>query len=243
MFYDLDSPMIFVEEIRDLLADDGIWVVEQSYLPSMIRANAYDTICHEHLEYYGLRQIKWMTDRAGLAIVDVHLNNINGGSFSVVAAKHGSPIPAQEAKIEALLKAEEAYTGTAVYTDFQNAVYEHRHAMRAFFDERRSKGESVLGYGASTKGNVILQFCEISANDLPAIGDVNPDKFGCFTPGTHIPIIPEAEISLRKPDYIIVLPWHFKEFFVRKERAFLQSGGKLFFPLPIPHVCQGAAPA
>ena len=234
MFYDLDAPLDFVLQVAELLADDGIWILEQSYLPSMINALAYDTICHEHLEYYGLRQIQWMTERAGLRIVDVELNAVNGGSFSVVVTKQDSPIPSHDEKLRVLLEAEEPFARPEIFSAFDLAVRAHRDALHDFFDRRRSRGQRVLGCGASTKGNVILQYCDISVEDLPLIGEVNPDKYGCFTPGSLIPIVPEEEVMAQKPDYLLVFPWHFRDFFLQKKSGYLGSGGHLFFPLPTP---------
>jgi len=237
MFYDLESPLDFMTQVRDVLADDGIWVFEQSYMPTMLDVNAYDTICHEHLEYYGLRQIKWMTDRAGLKIIDVELNAINGGSFSVTVAKTGAPYPEATAAIDAIMIAEqEEHLDTAApYEAFTRRVFGHREQLLAFLGRMRAAGKTVLGYGASTKGNVILQFCKLTAADIPCIAEVNSDKFGCFTPGTHIPIVSEADAKAKRPDYFMVLPWHFEDNIVERESAYLAAGGKLFFPLPTLH--------
>lgn len=236
MLYDLDSPMDFVAQIRDLLADDGVWVAEQSYLPAMIEQNAYDTICHEHLEYYALRQIQWMTDRLGLKIIGLELNDINGGSFSFAAAKREAPYPECTALIRQVSRRERKYEALAPYRAFRRSVLKHRREMRRFLRRSRADGKLVLGYGASTKGNVILQFCGITRKDIPCIGEVNQDKFGSFTPGTLIPIVSEQEAKAMRPDCLVVLPWHFREFILKKEAAYLRSGGKMFFPLPRPRV-------
>jgi NDP-4-keto-2,6-dideoxyhexose 3-C-methyltransferase len=236
MFYDLPQPLRIVEGIASLLADDGIWISEQSYLPAMIEANAYDTICHEHVEYYGLRQFQWMAERCGLKIVDVELNDINGGSFSVTLAKSGSTLLGSPEKVQRVLASEDKYAQTAVYAEFEHAVQAHRDVVRRFFADAKAKGQTVLGLGASTKGNVLLQYCGLTAEDLPMIGEVNPEKFGCVTPGSHIPIVAEEEMRAAKPDVLFVLPWHFKPFFIEKERSFLEVGGKLCFPLPNLHV-------
>jgi len=234
MFYDLEDPLAFVEAVRDVLADDGIWHFEQSYMPSMLSANAYDTICQEHLEYYGLSQIKWMTDRAGLEVIDVELNDVNGGSFAVTVAKRGSGRVANAAPIEALLERERAQQldRPETYAGFREAVFRHRDELRAVIHELRAAGKRVFGYGASTKGNVLLQFCGLTADDLTCIADVNPDKHGCFTPGTNIPIVSEAEAHARRPDYFLVLPWHFRSNLIERERNFLHAGGRMIFPLP-----------
>ena len=134
MFYDLESPMDFMAQVRDSLADDGIWVFEQSYMPSMIDVNAYDTVCHEHIEYYGLRQIKWMTDRVGLKIIDVELNDVNGGSFSITAAKDGAPHKAESGKVRSLLEAErrKQLDSTTPYEMFRETVFRHRDDLVSF---------------------------------------------------------------------------------------------------------------
>jgi len=232
MFYDLDAPADFVAAVAELLADDGVWVLEQSYLPAMLAMNAYDTICHEHLEYYGARQMKWMFDRAGLKIVAVETNDVNGGSFALTVAKKASPLPEASAELSRLLREEEPLRGLEPYRAFARAVEKHRGDLRAFFARARAEKKTVLGYGASTKGNVILQYCGITEADLPRIGEVNSEKFGAFTPGTLIPIVPESEVKASRPDYLLVLPWHFKDFIVKKEDAYLRAGGRLLFPLP-----------
>jgi NDP-4-keto-2,6-dideoxyhexose 3-C-methyltransferase len=233
MFYDLDEPQKFVEEIRDVLADDGIWVLEQSYLPTMLRRTAYDTICHEHLEYYGARQLAWMFDRAGLKVVALERNDVNGGSLALTVARTESARPAAADELAALLREEEILAGPAPYRAFAEAVQRSRDGLRAFFQRAASEGRSIVGYGASTKGNVILQYCGLDEKNIPCIGEVNSDKFGSFTPGTKIPIVPEVEARARKPDFLLVLPWHFRDGIVAKESAFTAKGGRLLFPLPV----------
>jgi cyclopropane fatty-acyl-phospholipid synthase-like methyltransferase len=237
MFYDLEMPLSFVEQVRNILAPDGVWHLEQSYLPLMLKVNAYDTICHEHLEYYGLKQIKWMMDRARLKIIDVQLNDINGGSFAITVAHEKSSYPEATEKVNKLLQEERdmGLDGLEVFRVFKERVFKHRNELIHKLQEFKRAGKLVLGYGASTKGNVILQFCGITSDLLPAIMEVNPDKFGCYTPGTKIPIISEIDGHARNPDYLLVLPWHFKENVIQREAAYLKRGGKLLFPLPEIH--------
>lgn len=235
MFYDLESPIDFAREIESILADDGIWHFEQSYLPSMLRLNSYDTICHEHLEYYSLTVLKYILDAAGLKIVDVFMNSINGGSFAVTAAKcDDSTIRVNTPVIDWLLEQEErmGLSTPRPYREFEERVYRHRSDLQRLIRNLRADGKSVVGYGASTKGNVLLQFCGFTTDDISAIAEVNPDKFGRITPGTHIPIISEPEAKAMNPDYFIVLPWHFKEGILRREKSYLASGGKMIFPFP-----------
>jgi hypothetical protein len=230
MFYDLDEPQKFVKEVAEILDDNGIWVFEQSYLGSMLATNSYDTICHEHLEYYAVKQILWMTDKANLKIVDIEFNDVNGGSFSVTVAKHGSNLPVA-AELDSILRREQSLNldSLQTYKAFADRIEKSRTDLLELFERVRKENKSICGLGASTKGNVLLQYSGISTNELPFIGEVNKEKFGCYTPGTYIPIISEDEVLKMKPDYLLVLPWHFKSFFLKQEKLKISS---LVFPLP-----------
>lgn len=234
MFYDLENPIDFVQQIYDVLHDDGIWIFEQSYMPLMIERNAYDTICHEHLEYYGLSQILWIFDKTGFKVVDIELNDINGGSFKITAAKKESK--KQEAKhiVDELLGKELnlCYNTLEPFIKFKESIETHRKELIDFIAKIKKQNKKILGYGASTKGNVILQYCGFTSNDIPYIAEVNENKFGAFTPKTNIPIISEQEAKAMNPDYFIVFPWHFKDNFIQREKEFLNTGGKFIFPLP-----------
>jgi hypothetical protein len=234
MFYDLEEPLDFVHQVSEILDDEGIWHFEQSYLPFMLEANAYDTICHEHLEYYGLKQIKWMTDRANLKIINVEFNKVNGGSFAVTVAKKGAKFPTAEALVEEILQKEMAMGLNTLepYKDFQAKIVQHKEELLSALHKIKEEDELIVGYGASTKGNVILQYCGIDVLMIPAIAEVNDDKFGRVTPGTIIPIISEENAKKMKPTYFLVLPWHFRDNIIERESKFLKSGGKLLFPLP-----------
>lgn len=234
MFYDLEDPVAFACDIRDSLTDDGLWHFEQSYMPWMLRSGAYDTICHEHLEYYSLTTIKRILDDAGMMIVDVATNAVNGGSIAVTAAKANgawkpaSIIPEWLLKEEARNRVHEVATWSA----FADTVHSRQSDLHELLTALRDSGKKVMGLGASTKGNVLLQTSGITAELLPYVGDVNPYKFGRFTPGTNIPIISEADVLAMEPDYLLVLPWHFRETFMVTLEPFLARGGRLIFPLP-----------
>ncbi len=235
MFYDLEEPQAFVDDIARILADDGVWHLEQSYLPSMLRTTAFDTVCHEHSEYYALRQLDWMMRRAGLEIIDVELNTTNGGSFAVTVAKPYAGVPGNPSRVARML-AEEVALGLDTLKPFEafwQRVLRCREDLLAFFARAKNEHKTVIGYGASTKGNVVLQFCGITPDMMPCIAEVNDDKFGRFTPGTLIPIVSEQQARAMKPDYFLVLPWHFRDTIVEREAAFRAGGGKLVFPLPI----------
>ncbi len=230
MFYDLEDPLAFMREVVEILENNGLWVFEQSYMPLMLERNSYDTVCHEHLEYYALAQVKWMSDRVGLRIVDVEFNETNGGSFSVAAAKTSSSY-AEFPGLQKLLNRESnaGLDGPEPYRAFAARAAASREDLRAFFSRTKASGQRVAGLGASTKGNVLLQYCGLSGRELYAIGEVNEDKFGCFTPGSLIPIRPEQELFADEPDFFLVLPWHFREFFLRKYKP---KKAALVFPLP-----------
>ncbi|KKS94720.1 MAG: C-methyltransferase [Candidatus Collierbacteria bacterium GW2011_GWB1_44_6] len=234
MFYDLEHPIDFMAQVYEILDDEGVWVLEQSYMPRMIDNVSYDTICHEHLEYYAIRQISWMVSRIGMKIVDIELNETNGASFKVFLAKKNSRMLGNEKMVRAIIEAEEArdLQDPQTYEDFNKAIFEHREGLVNFIKKVHQQGKTIYGYGASTKGNVILQFAGLDKKDLPAIAEVNEYKYGRFAPGTDIEIKSETEIKALKPDYLLVLPWHFKDNIIGKEQAYLDSGGHLVFPLP-----------
>jgi C-methyltransferase C-terminal domain len=200
----------------------------------MLRLCSYDTICHEHLEFYSLSVLQPILAAAGLKLVDVQMNAVNGGSFAVTAAKSASAVQPNDAIIQWVLEQENrlALHTPRPYREFEERVFRHREDLRRLLHALRADGKTVLGYGASTKGNVVLQFCGITREDLPAIAEVNEDKVGGFTPGQRIPIISEQAARELKPDYFLVLPWHFKEGIIRREQAYLNSGGKMIFPFP-----------
>ena len=233
MLYDLEDPIGFVREVYDILSEDGIWVFEQSYMPYMLKANSFDTICHEHLEYYRLQQIQWMMKEVGFKIIDIEFNQVNGGSFSITVTKSGSSLP-ETPDVAKLLDDEEreGLKTNKPYDAFRSQVFEFKSSIRQLLDKIHKENGLVLGYGASTKGNVLLQFTGITSRDIPYIGEVNTDKFGCYTPGTLIPIISEEEARKMNPDYFFVFPWHFKDFILKKEKANANKRISLLFPLP-----------
>jgi hypothetical protein len=234
MFYDLEEPGTFVKEVAGVLADDGIWHFEQSYMPSMLRTNSYDTICHEHLEFYSFKVVKELLESYGLRVVDVQMNAVNGGSFAITACKKNAAYVSNKPIINWMLK-QEVDMGLETpkpFRDFEERVFRHRRDLIDLIEALVSDGKKIIGYGASTKGNVLLQFCGITPEHVPYIAEVNEDKFGSYTPGTLIPIISEKEARAMKPDYFLVLPWHFKHNILEREKDFLAQGGKFIFPLP-----------
>lgn len=234
MFYDLESPAAFVLDIESVLADDGIWHFEQSYMPSMLRTNSYDTICHEHLEFYSFKVVKKLLEEYGMRVLDVQMNAINGGSFAVTACKKNSTLKSNLPIIKWMLRQEDdmGLDTPKPYRDFEERVFKHRKNLVELIEALVADGKKIIGYGASTKGNVLLQFCGLTEKHIHYIAEVNEEKFGAFTPGTNIPIISEKEAKAMKPDYFFVLPWHFKDSILRREKEYIEQGGKFILPFP-----------
>jgi hypothetical protein len=197
MFYDLPSPIDFAKNVYECLRDDGIWHLEQSYMPSMIKNTSYDTICHEHLEYYSLESIKYIFDNVGFKIIDLEINDINGGSFSITVAKKKSKFQEYTKIVNWLLEREKTlkYNFTSTHLNFYENVQKHKKLLKDLILNLKDMKKKIIGYGASTKGNVILQYCNINKEDLSFIVDVNRFKKNKYTPGSLIKITDEKSIK------------------------------------------------
>ncbi len=234
MFYDLEDPVKFAQDIELLLSDNGVWHFEQSYMPTMIKNISYDTICHEHLEYYSLSSVKYVLDQANLKIIDIEFNDINGGSFALTVAKKKSKYKEEKKLVDWLLSKERILkiNEPQTFVNFYKKCLEQKKLLVDLLKNLKDMKKKVFGYGASTKGNVILQFCNIDAQLINYIGEVNKYKFNKYTPGSNIKIISEKKMRSLNPDYLLVLPWHFKNFILNKERKNINKGTKFIFPLP-----------
>jgi len=235
MFYDLPNPVGFARDIKAILAEDGVWVTEQSYCVTMLERNSFDTICHEHLEYYTLRQIQFIAKVAGLKIVDVSLNECNGGSFRITLTHEDNhSISVNTAAIEALEAKERdlQFHTNIPFEQFMERCEDLKKQTVKFLTEAVDAGKSIYIYGASTKGNTLLQYYGIDNTVITAAAERNVRKYGCRTPSTNIPIVSEAEMREANPDYLLVLPWHFKDEFIEREQEYIDGGGALVFPLP-----------
>jgi len=232
MFYDLDDPNEFVSSVVKCLDKKGVFVIQMSYLPSMLQQNAFDNICHEHLEYYSLISLSNLLKRRDLEVFDVELNNVNGGSFRTYIQHKGERTVSP--RVRKLEKAEERMklSNKKVYQDFVSRTFSLREKICQFVKKEVGFGKKVYVYGASTKGNTLLQFCNLDKNLIRAAADRNPDKWGKKTVGTLIPIISEEQARREKPDYFLILPWHFLKEFIQREKDYLRRGGKFIVPLP-----------
>ncbi len=237
MFYDLEDPVAFTAGVKQILSPDGLWIFEMSYMPSMLEMNSYDTICHEHLEYYSLAVIENVLRRADMKLVNATLNSINGGSIRCFAT-HTSNFSFKREEYQANLRAlrqrefDLELDTDRPYKNFQDHINVHRDELSTLLRRLKREGKRIHVYGASTKGNTILQWCGIDSRIIDVAADRNPDKDGARTLGTDIPIVSEEKSRAMNPDYYLVLPWHFRKEFLERETETLRRGIKMIFPLP-----------
>jgi hypothetical protein len=243
VFYDLAEPDLFIKDIDSIMDDDGLFVMQLSYTPLMINQLAFDNICHEHLYYYSLFNLIYLFKKHGFKIVDCHLNDINGGSFRVYIMKQNSnekkfgTQPYKDVcnfRVNSILEYEKTLKMDSVQTwvDFFDKINELKDQTVSFIKNEKKLGKTVWGYGASTKGNTLLQYFGIDNKLIDGIADRSPYKWGLKTVGTNIPIYSENDMRKANPDYLLVLPWHFIDEFVKRESDFLKKGGKFIVPCP-----------
>lgn len=240
MFYDLDDPNSFVKDMARCLEDDGLIVIQMLYLPSFLEKNAFDGICHEHLEYYSLLSLENLMKRNGLEVFDIEFRpHINEGSFRVYVRKigKGSGLTVSSGAEERLggVRKREKELGLGapnIYKQFADRISDIKKKITNFIRDEKEAGKKIYVYGASTKGNTLLQYLELDVSLIEAAAERNPDKWGTKTVGTNIPVVSEEVARSEKPHYFLVLPWHFLPEFVKRERDYLESGGHFIVPLP-----------
>ncbi len=243
MFYDLEHPHDFVEDIRGILDKNGLWVIQMSYLPLMLQQLAFDNICHEHVEYYSLTALKYLLDQHQMTIVDCHVNDVNGGSFRIFVRRNDADettfatAPYRDVakyRVNSILSYEKTLklSQPEIYKDFYKKILNLKEQTLTFIKKEKKKGKTIWGYGASTKGNTLLQWFGLDNSLIDGIAERSPSKYGMKTIGTNIPIYSEEEMRKAKPDYLLVLPWHFISEFIVREKKFLEEGGKFIVPCP-----------
>jgi cyclopropane fatty-acyl-phospholipid synthase-like methyltransferase len=242
MFYGVEDPAAFVRDITDCLDDDGLWVLQLSYTPLMIKQNAFDNICHEHIQYYTLLSLKYLFDKFDLELLDVEFNDTNSGSFRVISCKKGRgerfstmfmrDIGRYRVQSTLAYEREQRFNEPQIYHDYMVSLNRLKTETLELLTRLKEQGKKVIGYGASTKGNTLLQFYGLNPDLMEAIAERQPQKYGLLTAGSWIPIISEEEMRRRNPDYLFVLPWHFMTEFMDREQTFLKNGGKFIVPLP-----------
>lgn len=236
MFYDLEDPHTFVELVKKSLLKNGIWVIQFTDLLSMFKINAFDNICHEHLEYYSFKVLRNLFEQHGLEVFDVATNSVNGGSIRMyIGWKDMRRITFA---VDALEKEERDYMNLFEnpFESFAERTKNIREKLMKFLDEAKVQNKTVFGMGASTKGNTLLQYFGVGTNHIDYIAEINKDKYGKRTVGTNIPIISESSALSMNPDYFIVFPWHFIDMLLEVHKPYLKSGGKFVVPMPIPTV-------
>ncbi|HUD10558.1 MAG TPA: class I SAM-dependent methyltransferase [Candidatus Saccharimonadales bacterium] len=241
-FYDLNNPEQILKDIYEILETDGLFTLQLSYTPANIMQTELGVICHEHLCYYNLTSLKWLTDRVGFVIKDVELNNVNGGSIRLYLQKKDAPdnylTPADRdicrIKVDSLLEWEErqGFNSKQAYINFYQRILDLKEQTVEYIKAARSKGKSVWGYGASTKGNTLLQMFGLDHKLIDGIAEKQEVKWGRHTIGTDIPIYSETEMRKVQPDYLLILPWFFRQTFIEREHEYLEKGGVMIFPAP-----------
>ena len=235
MFYDIDDPNKFCKDIKSLLEKNGIWILEMSYFPMLLSNLTYDQICHEHVTYYTLSVFKNIVEKNGLKIIDFSFNIINGGSIEIVCAPKKSKIKPNVKKISNQIEIEKKITSHD-YKKFNLRVDNIKKTTNMLLDNIRKAKNKVIGYGAATKGNIVLNHCQIDSNKIPIICDENEEKFSRYTPGSNIKIISKKDMRKINPDYLLVLIWSFKTEVIKQEINYIKNGGKLIFHLPFLHL-------
>ncbi len=243
MFYDLEDSGSFLDDISEIMDDDGLLCLQLSYTPLMLQQLAFDNLCHEHICYYSLSSMKYLLDQHGFKIMDCQLNDTNGGSFRVYIMKKGGDEtkfkthPYRDVakfRVESILAYEKnlKLNEPDIYMDFYKKVCDLKEQTVNFIRQERARGKKIWGYGASTKGNTLLQWFGLDSNDIEAIAERSTFKYGLVTVGSNIPIVSEAEMRQTQPDYLLVLPWHFIKEFKTREMEYLKRGGKFISPCP-----------
>lgn len=243
VFYDLENPEEFIKSVDEVLDDDGLWVLQLSYSPLMLEQLAFDNIMQEHFYYYSLFNLKAMFEKNGFQIIDTQLNDINGGSFRVYAMKTKANVkkfatqPYRDVcsfRIKSLLEYEKTLKLDQIETwvNFFDRINELKEKTVCFIKQAKADGKTVMGYGASSKGNTLLQYFELNDTLIDAIAERSPYKFNLRTVGSNIPIISEQEMRKAAPDFLLILPWHFLGEFAEREKDLLISGTKLIVPCP-----------
>jgi NDP-4-keto-2,6-dideoxyhexose 3-C-methyltransferase len=244
MFYDLEDPNVFVADVAKVLLEEGVWIIEMHYLPQVLARNAFDSICHEHLEYYSLNALELLLQRHGLIVADAETNDVNGGSLRVYIVHRDCPaasVPARRDRMEALRIRERSANLAQIHTykEFGERVGRIGERLRGYIEDERDRNNEISVYGASTKGNTLLQVFGLDRRLIRSAAERNPEKWGKYTVGTWIPIISEAEARAHANDFL-VLPWHFLDEIQIRERDFLNRSGKLIVPLPTPYTIDSA---
>ncbi len=234
VFYDLEKPNKFLSDIKTILDKDGIFILEFADLVSILKKKMFDTICHEHLEYYSSKIVINMCNENGLKVIDIFENDINGSSKQFFISHVKSNYKMNSKRIKRILLEENKMKVGSKKTimKFFKEINNIKFKLLKIIKKIKSKNQSIHGYGASTKGNVLLQYFGIGNNYIDYVAERNPKKYNLYTPGTKIKIISEKNSRARKPNFFLVLPWHFQKEILKREKIIRSKGTKFIFPLP-----------
>ena len=234
VFYDLEKPNKFLKDVKNILHKDGLFILEFADLASILKKKMFDTICHEHLEYYSTNVINEMCKKNELKIIDIKSNEINGSSKQFHIAHNKSIYKQNKKVIRSTLKYEKKMKLDSVKTlqKFFKEINVIKYKLLKLLSLIKRNKKSIHAYGASTKGNVLLQYFGIGRNFIDFVAERNPNKFNLYTPGTAIKIVSEKISRSMKPDYYLVLPWHFKNEILKREKKIMKAGSRFIFPLP-----------
>jgi NDP-4-keto-2,6-dideoxyhexose 3-C-methyltransferase len=232
MFYDLNNPNQFLEDVKKIMDENGVLVIQQNYLPDMLKNNAIDNIVHEHISYFSLTSLINLLSRHGLEVFDVKVDSVNGGSFKTLINFKGQRRVSRA--VTNLIKKEKSINIASLktYLSFSKRVSKVLCRLKTFINIEVKKGKTVYIYGASTRGNTLIQYAKLNNKLIKKAVERNPEKWGTKIMSLNIPIISEEEARVDAPDYMLVLPWFFEKEFIKRESKYLEKGGHFIFPLP-----------
>ena len=233
MFYDLEDPVLFMKKVKNILSQDGIFHIEVAYLPEIIKNFSYDTFCQEHYEYYSLLSLNYLCEKTDMKIIDFGFNKINGGSVWLNISHTESKFKSKKLKISKRIAYEikEGINKQSTYKNYFKKVFDHGKKLHTLIKKIKRENKSIYGFGASTKGNVLLQNSKIDKDLLRGIFEVNKEKFNKFTPYSKIKILDEKKLKNIKVDFILLLIWHFRGYVIKKIKK-LSSNTKIIIPFP-----------
>jgi NDP-4-keto-2,6-dideoxyhexose 3-C-methyltransferase len=235
MFYDMEDPNQFIRDAAAALSEDGVFIAQLMCLKNMLDSNDIGNICHEHLEFYSLEALEYLLKRNGLETIDLEHNEVNGGSYRIYARRRDGntkALPGAAGRIQKYRDSEKGLETQEMHNAFFKRIEDNKNQCVKFIRNEVSKGKKVWVYGASTKGNTILQHFGLDHTLIEGASERSPEKWGKYTIGTQIPIYSENEARKRRPDYFLVLPYAFFNEFYKREKEWRSQGGKFILPLP-----------
>lgn len=231
-FYDMPDPEKFVQDVKNVLHENGVWVIQQNYLLTTLELSAVDNVCHEHIEYYTLLSLENLLHRFGLEVNEVYLSGVNGGSIRTIVSHEGTFMIEHSVAEQRRREADFGLSNIRPYKEFAETVADELNKLRSLLIELKNQGKRTCILAASTRGATIWQSADINGDLVEYAVERNPAKVGRYFSAIGIPIISEEDFRLDQPDYALIGPWFFADEFVAREEAYLKAGGSLIKPLP-----------